>query len=429
MIQICSFEENHIPVMTKAFGISPWNKPASIFEQYWLEQQTNERCVWLAFLDEVFSGYITLKWHSAYQPFFDQQIPEIMDLNVLLPYRKCSIATQLLDLAEITAMQRSTQVGLGVGLYADYGSAQKLYLKRGYQPDGLGVTYYYKHVNPGENVCVDDDLILWFIKQPKKETNLQGGRSQIVRIGNCVHRPSGFWTPKIHQLLHHLRNNRFFSAPKPLGFDEQGREILSFIEGEVSNYPLTVKASSIKALMSAGKMLKHYHDASQSIFSDKTLCDENGWQLSCPYPKEVVCHGDFAPYNVVLDDVEAVGMIDFDTAHPGSRLWDIAYALYRWAPFTHPDNKNGFGSIDDQIKRARIFCEAYGLPKKEREKIPAIMLDRLQSLVNFMFNQAKQGDQTFELNIQNKHHLLYLADIKYIKSHDIEIEKGLTALF
>ena len=164
MIQIRPFEKSDILVMFDAFGVYPWSKSASIFEHYWLEQQANERCVWLAFLNEIFAGYITLKWHSAYEPFSTQHIPEIMDLNVLLLYRQRGIATQLLDLAEITAMQRSTRVGLGVGLYADYGHAQKLYFKRGYQPDGRGITYDYQPVKPGEQVCLDDDLIFWLVK-------------------------------------------------------------------------------------------------------------------------------------------------------------------------------------------------------------------------------------------------------------------------
>ena len=107
---------------------------------------------------------MTLKWSSYYQPFKEQGIPEIMDLNVLPPYRNKGIGTQLLKIAERLAATRSHVVGLGVGLYGDYGNAQKLYIKKGYTPDGCGVTYNYQVVPPGDSAPVDDDLVLWFTK-------------------------------------------------------------------------------------------------------------------------------------------------------------------------------------------------------------------------------------------------------------------------
>ena len=72
-----------------------------------------------------------------------------MDLNVLPPFRNKGIGAQLLEVAERQAATRSHVVGLGVGLYRDYGNAQKLYIKKGYAPDGQGLTYQYQHVEPG----------------------------------------------------------------------------------------------------------------------------------------------------------------------------------------------------------------------------------------------------------------------------------------
>lgn len=153
-----------INMMVKAFAKVAWNKPASIFENYLLEQEKNERIVWLAFQQETFSGYVTLKWNSAYPYFKEQNTPEINDLNVLPQFRRQGIAAKLLDIAEEKTKQTHKTIGLGVGLYADYGSAQRLYVKRGYIPDGNGVTYQGQSVTPGHLVCLDDDLVLWFIK-------------------------------------------------------------------------------------------------------------------------------------------------------------------------------------------------------------------------------------------------------------------------
>lgn len=255
---------------------------------------------------------------------------------------------------------------------------------------------------------------------------LEGGRqNQIIRIGDCVHRPIGQWTHQVHRLLNHLRKKAFYFAPEPLGFDVEGREVVSFIKGEVSNYPLSVNASSTEALISAAHMLRNFHDASQSFLAGLTCCQSTCWQLPPRYPQEVICHGDFAPYNVVLDGKEAIGIIDFDTCHPGPRSWDIAYALYRWCPFTNPNNKDGFGSIEDQIVRARLFCKAYGMLNEQRGGLASLIIERLQVLIDFLLVQAQKGNETFELNKRDGHHLLYIADVEYIKRHLITIEEGL----
>ncbi|RUR04982.1 phosphotransferase enzyme family protein [Legionella sp. km772] len=255
---------------------------------------------------------------------------------------------------------------------------------------------------------------------------LSGGReNQIIKIGNTVHRPTGRWTKQIHELLLHLRQSGFYAAPEPLGFDEQGREIVSFIEGDVSNYPLSPNASSIKALVSAALLLRSFHDTTQS-FLETIIFENTDWQLPARQPYEVICHGDYAPYNIVLDGEVAVGIIDFDTCHPGPRVWDIAYALYRWCPFTNPKNQDGFGCIQEQIKRARLFCRSYGLADEKRLILAELMVERLQKLVDFMFSQADLGDETYKLNIKNEHHLLYLEDIKYIKNNLIAFVSGIT---
>ena len=213
---------------------------------------------------------------------------------------------------------------------------------------------------------------------------LQGGReNSILRIHDRVHRPVGTWTDQVHKLLHHLRSKRFLAAPEPFGYDSKGREIVSFIKGDVSNYPLTPQAASINALTSAAKLLRQYHDASQDFLSYHEV-DHTKWQLPTREPFEVMCHSDFAPYNVVLDNDRAIGIIDFDTCHPGPRRWDLAYALYRWSPFKNLKNLDGFGSIEDQVKRARLFCDIYEANDDDRHMMTSSMIERLNALVNFM---------------------------------------------
>lgn len=158
-----------IPTIVDAFHKVNWQKPASLFEDYYQEQEKSERIVWLAYLDEQFAGYVTLKWLSQYESFASKSIPEIMDLNVLPNFRQLGIGSTLLQIAEEKAVSQSDILGIGVGLYGGpdggYGQAQRLYVKRGYLPNGLGVTYGYQLAVPGQAYPLDDDLILWFTKK------------------------------------------------------------------------------------------------------------------------------------------------------------------------------------------------------------------------------------------------------------------------
>ncbi len=88
-----------------------------------------------------------------------------------------------------------------------------------------------------------------------------GGVNIVVKIGNTVRRPSEVWSPRVHELLAELRRQGFTGAPEFLGFDEHGREVLTFLAGDVSNYPLTPSAATETALVSAGRLLRTYHDA------------------------------------------------------------------------------------------------------------------------------------------------------------------------
>lgn len=164
---------NHqdIPSIVSAFSSIGWNKTADLFEGYLKESELGARLVWVVFMNDQFAGYITLKWQSQYQFFKEQNIPEIMDLNVLPNFRKMGIGSYLLDIAENEASTRGNIVGIGVGLYVGkdggYGAAQRLYVKRGYIPDSKGVTYNYQPTIPGNSYPLDDDLVLWFTKKLK----------------------------------------------------------------------------------------------------------------------------------------------------------------------------------------------------------------------------------------------------------------------
>ena len=169
-ISIRLLEVQDIKLIYSAFADSGGYRPPSLFERYLSEQERGERVVLVAYSDNDFVGYVTIKWQSDYPPFAEKGIPEINDLNVLPAFQCRGIATTLVDEAEKRIFERSPIAGIGVGMFADYGPAQRMYALRGYVPDGLGLAYKGKSVVRDEKVPVDDDLILYLTKERREET-------------------------------------------------------------------------------------------------------------------------------------------------------------------------------------------------------------------------------------------------------------------
>lgn len=241
-----------------------------------------------------------------------------------------------------------------------------------------------------------------------------GGTTAVIRIGRTVRRPLRPWSTAVHRLLEHLRAAGFTGAPRFLGIDGDGREILDFIEGEVGHHPLPEHARGEEALSSVAELLRSYHDATV------TLADRRpgGWQFPPIEPVEVVCHGDFAPYNCVYADGRAIAMIDFDAARLGPRAWDLAYALYRFSPLMDPTNPDAFiTSPREQAERARIFLDAYGCSREQREHVVAILDTRLRSLTTFIQEAAAAGDPNFRRHIAEGHLDLYQRDLDHMARH------------
>jgi GNAT superfamily N-acetyltransferase len=151
-------------IISEAFTAQGWNKPQEQYERYFKEQVEGTRAVFIAEYNNEFAGYVTVVWESDYKYFIENKIPEIVDLNTLIKFRKKGIATALLDEAERKISERSNIAGIGFGLMFDYGQAQRLYVKRGYIPDGLGVSQSGGFIKYGDNIVVNDDLALYLTK-------------------------------------------------------------------------------------------------------------------------------------------------------------------------------------------------------------------------------------------------------------------------
>ena len=110
-------------------------------------------------------GYVAILWESNFAPFRDRDIPLIHQVAVASPLRRQGIATSLMDAAEELARGRGTAtLGITVGLFDEYGPAQRLYAQRGYVPDGRGACLGQQPLRKGMRVTIDDDLIVWLTK-------------------------------------------------------------------------------------------------------------------------------------------------------------------------------------------------------------------------------------------------------------------------
>lgn len=151
-----------------AFKTIGWNKPATIYLNYLQEQYEEKRLIFLAKINKKFAGYITLNLQPHYSYLKNKNIPEIADLNVLPSFRQQGIGTYLINHCEKIAKEKNnSQIGLGVGLTADYSDALRLYIKLAYQPDGQGISYQNTILKYGDYTNVNDDLLLHFIKTLK----------------------------------------------------------------------------------------------------------------------------------------------------------------------------------------------------------------------------------------------------------------------
>jgi len=241
----------------------------------------------------------------------------------------------------------------------------------------------------------------------EREEILAGGNmTAVVRVGNTVRRAAGPWTPTIHAFLRHLRAHGFDRVPEPLGMDERGREIISLLPGAAPTYPLPEFAWSGETLEAVARTLREYHDASAGFAGER-------WQWPAHEPREVICHNDFGPYNLMFEDGRLTGVIDLDLASPGPRVLDVAYAAYRFVPLTDPANPDApFLGEDAQRRRLEAFCNAYG--GQDPSAVVASAAAKLREMVAFIEREAAAGDPAQKAVLERGDVAIYERDIAYL---------------
>jgi aminoglycoside phosphotransferase (APT) family kinase protein len=233
------------------------------------------------------------------------------------------------------------------------------------------------------------------------------------RVGPHVIRPLGSHSASVHRLLRHVRAKGFLDGPEVVDVDLVARtETLTYLEGETANYPLPDAFRTDDASASAAQLLRRFHDATEGFEAHP----DDHWFLPPQHPSEVMCHGDFAPYNCVMNSGTVTGVFDFDIAHPGPRLWDVGYAAYRWTPLTAASNSDGFGTSNEQRRRLRLFCDEYGTDDVLGVVVGA--QQRLGLVIDTIRSHARHGHAAFAQHIAEGHDQLYVADVSYLREHE-----------
>ncbi|MGI9156998.1 MAG: phosphotransferase [Marmoricola sp.] len=214
-------------------------------------------------------------------------------------------------------------------------------------------------------------------------------------VDGTVRRTVGSWTSSVHLLLAHLAESGFSGAPRALGTDEHGREVLTFLDGQTagSTLPWPHWVHSDKALTQVANWLRRYHDAvADFVPPGGAVWREGGaWQ-----PGLAIAHNDAAPYNAVWNHSGLVGFVDWDMAGPRTREADVAWMAFSWVPL-HARSvvvAEGFRAFASRRSRLEAFLSTYGWEGSIEAAI-GLVAAGIQDQVRTMRETAIVGDQAY----------------------------------
>jgi hypothetical protein len=224
----------------------------------------------------------------------------------------------------------------------------------------------------------------WRDDSAQNEIPLLGGdvTEGVVRVGDTVRRPLNANSPFIHALLSHLEAVGFTGAPRFLGIDASGREVLSFIEGEVAGRPRPPWIGDEDRMVSVARLVRAYDDAAatfvppQGSVPPDPLGEIAGIPPPPPYAPELIGHLDITPENVVFRAAKAVALIDFDLAKPATRADEMFNVMLWWGPLFDPQDVESRLRGLDVPRRCRMLADAYGMSGTDRARLIEVAIMR-----------------------------------------------------
>ena len=217
----------------------------------------------------------------------------------------------------------------------------------------------------------------------------------------------------MHAFLEHLHRAGFAHAPRPLGLDERGREVLTFAAGTVPWGDQLPLLAGDEAIRSVARVIRELHDAAAGFVPPADAV----WNtLIVPDRVELITHNDLAPWNLVIG--ERLTFIDWDGTAPGSRLWDLAYAAHGFLPLAP-------WSDWDHGRRLGLFADAYGLDGPMREQLVPLLARRTRSMHDFLRDQAARGVEPWLTHWRTGHGDAWWNDSVYIEQNAVVWRRAL----
>ena len=214
------------------------------------------------------------------------------------------------------------------------------------------------------------------------EEPLPGGVANagaVVRVGDTVRRPVAAHTPGVHALLSHLEHRGFDGAPRVLGHDERGREVLTYVPGDVAaHFDPPPWVLTDEALVSVVALVRRFHDAVRGFVPPADALWS--WPPPPAYQGDLIGHNDVCRENVVFRDGRAVALIDFDYAAPVTPAWDVASVARHWV----------LALPGDRRARFALVRETYPV-----DGLKQALLDRLDWGIAMVRARAEAGDGAF----------------------------------
>lgn len=213
----------------------------------------------------------------------------------------------------------------------------------------------------------------------------------VVRVGNTVRRPGSPSSDAVRALLLHLEDVGFGGVPRFLGVDDEGRDVLTFVDGDAPHPPYPRWCLTDAALGDLGRLLRSYHEATTGFDSAAFTGWSDEW--SDPVGGAVICHNDLFPENVVFREGRVVAFIDFAMAAPGRPLWDLAIAAQEWAPLHAPGARLDHPDDLDGVRRTALLANAYGLRADQAEEFVDVIDEEYRKHIRHVRDEAALGHE------------------------------------
>ena len=241
------------------------------------------------------------------------------------------------------------------------------------------------------------------------EELLLGGNSaaSVVRVGTTVRREAQRSTESVNALLTHFERLGVAGVPRFLGYDERGRQMLTYAAGSANPDPSDL---GLEHLARVGRLIRSLHDAAESFVEP----EDATWNVVItPDESTLICHHDLAPWNLVRG-ADELTFIDWDGAGPGSRLWDLAYAAHGFVPLSPRAEL----TLDQAATRLRAFVDGYAPTRDERERLAPLLGPRVRSMYELLRSGAREEREPWAKLVREGHDTMWLEDANFITAHD-----------